>query len=437
MNTSGVLAVLVALVAWNRPDAAAGEELPAAPARVITRSASGRFVVEGPDSASNSQYTRWAEEVAQRLERLMAVRFPLGKHDESIEIILGFGKMAGPGIEARCWRENGLRRCLKINEFRLPDYDLMQDSLCALLLDGYLESLRREKGLAPGAPSVPQWFSMGLSQNLSSETRIRNRKIVTRWPAGTERPGLADVLRWRTLPEGWPRNRALCGMAVHWMGSSKDGPAAYGAVMGRLADGEAVTAAWVAERFAHVANEDAVERLWQEWLARQGRAVQEFGELSGVLLDQLRADVDLIVPVADGPRRLDPAALIEMSPRPAQLRHAAAEKIQSIRALTLGKASELVDVGEAYCRFFEAVSRDAWTPVLRFRLARAEAAFDRLSALTRAREAYLDEVERDLAAVSGTAPARAATSEEPVLEKSRIEAYLDEAEKRSRPESDR
>jgi hypothetical protein len=445
MNRTAVLTCLAVLGVSGSLSVQAGES-PAAltdagsPSRVITTSATGRFVVEGTDNLANSQYTRWAEDTATRLERLLGLTFPSGKRETAVEIILVSGATAGPSLSVRCVRESGLKRILTINEARQPDYELMQDGLCRLLLAGCMEDRRRASGLPAGGQDVPQWFSMGLAQNLFAENRVRNRRIVTKWVPETDRPALSAVLQWRILPEGWPRNRALCGMAVYWMGTLREGGGFYVAMLDRLAGDHPLTAGWVTAQIAPSGSAGSAERDWRDWLARQGQAIQEFGELSGVLLDQLRAELDLVVPAAPeaavlggGSRRLAPEEVVAERPRTALLRQAAAEKIQRLRRLTLGKAPEFVEIGEAYGRFYEAVSRNAWTPLIRYRLARAHSAFDRLAELTRAREAYLDEVERDEAGEDEWIRDAAMGSPQPVLEKSRIEAYLDDAEKRFQP----
>jgi hypothetical protein len=391
--------------------------------------------VVGPDSADNSQYTRWAEEIAGRMERLLAVSLPpLGR--EPIEIIRVSGRLAGPAMRIDCRPEGTTRRVMTINESRIPDYERMQESLCALLLDGYVEERRRALGRRAGLFVVPQWLSMGVSQNLAAETRNRSRKVVTGWFPSSQRPGVVTVLGWMNLPDGWPRNWALCGMVVHWLGSTQEGTGAYASILDRLADGEPVNSDWVAARVCRAGSVAALERDWNDWLQRQSRVIQEFGALTTVLVEQLKAELDLVFVVApsaggDGSsRRLTPAQVAAEKNPSISLRLAASEKSHRIRAVTLGQAPELIDVGEAYCRFFEAVSRDAWAPVVRFRQSRADAAFARLARQTRAQEAYLDEVERELRGGRDAGDGSFAGNIEPVLEKSRIDAYLDEAEKR-------
>jgi hypothetical protein len=418
-------------IAGQAPEPAALPEAANA-ARVVTRSSSGRFVVVGADSVGNSQYTRWAEEIAGRMERLLASPLPpVG--GAPIEIVRVYGRLAGAALTIDCRPMGSMRRVLTVNETRVPDYERMQGSLCGLLLDQYISERQRAPGRRAGSFAVPEWFSMGISQNLAAETRNRNRKVVTGWRPVSERPGVVSVLEWRSLPEGWPRNLALCGMVVHWLGSLKEGVGAYGMILDRLAAGETVQGDWVAARLGRGASAGALEQEWRDWLSRQARAVQEFGALSTVLVEQLNAELDLVFPAEPEAgqegrplRRMTPAQVAAAKEHSVSLRLAASEKVQKIRAVTLGKAPELVEAGEAYCRFFELVTRGAWSPLVRRQFSRADGAYQRLARLTRARESYLDDIEREQGpeglVLDGVA--------EPVLEKSRIDAYLDDVEKR-------
>ena len=91
----------------------------------------------------------------------------------------------------------------------------------------------------------------------------------------------------------------------------------------------------------------------------------------------------------------------------------------------------MVEVGNLYGLFFESLARGASAPVLKWRLWRANRAFERLDGLTHAREAYLDAVEAEERRGSHQ-------TAEPegiglTLEKSAMEVYIDDAERRLAP----
>ena len=123
--------------------------------------------------------------------------------------------------------------------------------------------------------------------------------------------------------------------------------------------------------------------------------------------------------------RLTPLDLVAMR-RNAAVRLVAEERMQQVQALTIGKAPELVRVGQAYAFFFEGLVRGSGAWRLRWRLRQAERELSALSDLTRAREAYVDAFEREAASIGGSA---GSMSSPPALEKSRLEAYVDDVER--------
>jgi hypothetical protein len=383
--------------------------------------------------AENAQYARWAEDQASKLEKLLAAPLPAADRFP-IEMVIVSDRSERPAVAVVGGR--GASRRLVVNAALFPEYDLLQEGLCAALLATCVEDRQAGRARSAGDIPVPQWFSMGVAQNLAAETRACNRKIVTGWTPRQDRPGVVTVLRWGRLPEGWPRNRALCGMVACWLSGCKDGGRAYAAILDRLAGGEPVDADWVASRLAGLDSAMALEPAWQDWLDRQGRTIQEFGALSSSLLEQLRSELDLTLPAGSGngpasaaPRRLTPSDVQAMPGPSAFVRVLADEKARKIRFLTLGKAPELIGVGEGYALFYEGVARGLWSARTKLRLKRADAAFNELAALTRAREAYLDAVEAEQAGAGGATAATDAISE-PLLEKGPIGVYLDAAEKR-------
>ena len=162
--------------------------------------------------------------------------------------------------------------------------------------------------------------------------------------------------------------------------------------------------------------------------------IRDFGAVSLEMMDQLRAELWLQVPAS----RQEDAALLPLSPAEVisargqypDIPALAGNKMATIQRLTLGTAPEFVEVGRKYVLFYEGVARGAWGMVLRQRLRRADEALKQLARQTLARKTYLDEFEGNMS--KNRENGREAAMEEPIpgLEKSRIETYIDEAEKR-------
>ena len=361
---------------------------------LVTTSSSGRFMGVGRDARENTGYTRWAEDIATGLERLLglAIPVPLGR---PVEIVLADGR------------------------FRRED-------LVRLLLAGVVEGRRHEAGLPGLVPQLPQWFIMGLSQNLDPEGLAVSRKIAASSGLGMDAVPASEIMGWTQLPDGWHSRQALCGLATAWILSFPDGAKT---MLDRLARQEPVTPEWLASKVVKAGSVSRMDAHWRAWAERQGRLIQEFGGLSSGMIAQLRRGLSVEVPVAVAGSRTPQAILLRPEGVLARRREfpatpvAAMGEIERIRVLTLGKAPELVEAGERYVRFYEGVACGAWDMTLKWRLAKANAALARLEQLTRAREAYLDEAEETPSAVA-EAPLL------PELEKSRLESYLDEAEKR-------
>ncbi len=389
-------------------------------------SATGRFVVSAPDAAKASEYTRWAEGMAERFERFIGVPPGFSRQTPLYIQLLPPGTLA-EGVSVSCGLTGGMRRYgLTINEYVSLDYEELLAAYCRLAL---MAAANRD-GNGPAA-AIPEWLSMGVAQNLDPAARLRNRRLVNGWSPRAERPGAAQVLAWEHLPMRWHRTRALCGMVTAWIGTLKPQGQAWRTVLDRLAAGQRVTPEWVAVSVAGVPSAVELDRAWSEWLVGQERMVQDLGAVSSVLVEQLRCAAD--VPAAElsdivregQPEVLTPRDLIRLR-RNWSVRLAAELRAQQVQALTIGKAPELVTVGRGYADFFHGLARGASGLRLRWLLARAERQLQSLAEQTSAREAYLDTIERNVARAGRPASGRGVSA----LEKSRIEAYVDEAEKR-------
>ena len=390
---------------------------------VITTSASGRYRVVGPDTLENTDYTRWAEDMTLQVERFLGMPIPLMR-GSVVEMAL---ENSGP-VSVSCSRSEGkLQRVLALSRTGQVEYDLIQEGLIRLVLAGIVERRRQEEGLPDVIPAIPRWLSVGLALNLDKEQVARNRKIVV---AAAMEPGLiraSTVMGWEQLPEGWHGRQALCGILVAWINSV---PEALDRVLERVVRQEPVTPLWLAVAGIRTDSVEGMEALWKEFRQLQGCAIQEFGGLSMALIDQVKAELPLEFKSPE-PVCLHPREVIAARKKwPGAVANAAMVKMERLQVITIGKAPELGALTDLYGRFYEGVASGAWAPILAWRLSRAEAALKRLESLTRAREAYLDEMEQGATGKREGPAALSVVGLVPELEKSRIESYIDGAEKR-------
>ena len=390
---------------------------------VVTTSASGRYRVEGPDTLENTDYTRWAEDMTLQVERFLGLPIPLIR-TSVVEIVL---ENSGP-VSVSISRNGGtLQRVLTLPRTGPVEYDLIHEGLIRLMLSGIVDRRRREEGLPDVIPAIPRWLSVGLALNLDKEQVARNRKIVAATGMELGATRASTVVGWEQLPEGWHGRQALCGILVAWINSV---PEALDRVLERVVRQELVSPQWLAVTGIHADSVEGMEALWTEFRNLQGRAIQEFGGLSMALIDQVKAELPLELKTPE-PVCIQPRDIIAARKKwPGAVANAAVAKMERLQVITIGKAPELGALTTLYSRFYEGVASGTWAPILTWRLSRAEAALKQLESLTRSREAYLDERDQG---VTGKRRDSASSSGEglvPELEKSRIESYIDEAEKR-------
>lgn len=391
--------------------------LPSAGASVFTSSSSGRFLVVGPDSARNAGFTRWAEATAAQCETLLGVPLPFSR-TQPLELVLT--ESAAPGMTVSAVRREGGAVVLAIAPAVGVDHDALHDAFVLRMLCAVVEGRRQGGGKPVADREIPPWLVAGLAGNLDRGQLAWHRSLLAASGADQELTPIADVLGWTTLPAGWHGPRALCSLATAWILGFNG---AQQKLLDRLAAGEALSPQWLAEKVVGVGSVPRLESQWRAWRIRQDRTIQEFGTLSSGLIRELRALLPL--PLHE-PFSGEPAEIVGASRRRLPgLAALAQEKIQQIRTLTLGKAPEFVAAGERYCLFYDGVARGAWSITLRHRLAAADAALARLETVTVAREAYLDTFEARQAA-----PGSRENKVGAGLEKTAVESYLDDAEKK-------
>lgn len=368
-----------------------------------------------------------------QLERVLGASVPPGE-TAVVEIVLADPGAGGRTVSAACSRHEGvLRRVLSLPRTGTVDYALLQEGFVRLTLAGIVEQRRREEGLPAVIPVIPRWLSMGLARTLDREQLAINRKIASVPGSELATMPVSTVLGWEQLPEGWHGHQALCGLVAAWIMSV---PGAMDQVLDRVVRQTPVSPEWLATVGLQAGSVQGMEGLWQAWRQRMDRAILEFGGLSVMLIDQFKEELALEIKV---PRRTpipgeDPFETLRLEPVavpaarktwPAVVARAASGRIERLGVAVMGKAPELVEVANRYSRFYEAVARGSWPVVQRWRLHRAVSALERLERVTREREAYLDEVEWETAGKS-----LPGESSVPELEKSRMESYIDTAERK-------
>ena len=367
---------------------------------LLSSSSAVQYVVTGGDKLERAGKVRWAEETGSRLGKLLGKPVP------------GTGPVV---IEVEDDPEHLVRR----------------------LLVRVVASRQQAAGLSAPELVIPQWLSEGLARNLDTEKRVRDRKLTARVGVEPRTDSAGDIIRWENLPAWWEGRKALCGSLVTWLLTC---PHRIDPVLDRLASGNPVTPEWMAVSVVGVPTVAVMNGLWLDWRRQQEAALQDFGELSLALIDELKTETMLELPAkstwgagsADEPARLlhPDEVIVARKRQPGLVAQQAARKMQQIQLLTMGKAPELVEAGDLYSRFYETVAHRGWTLTLKWRLARADGYLQRLESLTLARMAWLDEFEQAELRKAKVGLKERQDEVVPELDKSRIQSYVDDAEKR-------
>ena len=322
---------------------------------IPAKSHSGRFYVLAPDNALKLMLIRWAEEVTGRVERLVGAE--VGFKGWSVRIVVTEDTDAEAG---RLRLSRSVRRSHVIDQLTINHYDEIQreeadEALCRILIRAYAQPWRNSVG---AAPTIPEWLSLGLAQNLYPSLRARNSRAgLKRWQEG-RLPTTVEFLRLEPSAQG--ADKETSGLLVAWLLSQPGKDARFEMIFRRVAAGEAVTAAWLVTLVSGCESIGDLEEKWDHWLWKQRRIVYEPGEVYPEHMDQLKAALLLYPEVSgirvegSGERPLQPSDLIDIEDRET-LAEAAGLVAARLRALAIGRGETLVEVVEAYCRFFEAL----------------------------------------------------------------------------------
>lgn len=342
---------LAALLAWDvAADGPVGAQLDPLEWRVL-RGKDGRFVVVGPDNLQNLDLLRWAEDVTDRVERILGI--PLPFDDREIRLVvrpaegcprIEFGRDAGGPLR--------VQRLLVFGYAEIRQADA-EEALCRTLLDGWLPAEGAHE-YEPGT-SVPAWLATGLARNLYPDVRHEDRSLaIALWQRG-QLPRLDEVLV-NTEPamEGVAAASAL---ALAWLLDVPDGAL-------RLREGlvgvERMDAGWFAEALG-LKDRSALVLHWDEWVLRQRRTISKPGATDEWVLGQLGVELLLYaghsgIPAQNGSyERVGLQELIARRREP-WVREFARNKAARLRFLAVGRGEDLRAVVEAYCRFFEGLT---------------------------------------------------------------------------------
>ncbi len=321
-------------------------------------SPSRRFVVAGLPPARGMEWAVWADETAERIQRVLgAVPFDRG---DIVEINVSEQTGAEASVEARQECADGrIRQVLAIEGGAAPDREQAEESLGSLLVSRYIQAYQTAAARCEAPARAPDWLVVGLVHRTRGDTRRRDMEIgLRRWSVGDLEP-LDTLLELFHLPPGrWPQ-KADATLLVQWILDSPRGPALLAESFRAEGQGRRPDVNWWAERLVGAPDPRAAERAWDLWLAHQQGARRHVGAGDAApLLSALTLPAEELDAVR-GPMSLAGApvsALIAHRKAP-WARQLAVRLALRIRLSAVGQEEQVAALAETAAQFLEAVAR--------------------------------------------------------------------------------
>lgn len=399
--TRAVLLLALTAVPIFRASHAVAEPLPsqerlAEPRTVI--SASRRFIVTGLPAARATELARWAEEVADRIQRQTG---PLPFERAQFITIEVDANGSPPEAEAIQACVNGeVAQTLGLRGLEQLDMERAEEALGMLLISRFIHTAQRPAARCPEPARASDWLVVALVHAGNSDLRRRNLDhALVRRRAG-ELTSFAALVDQHVMPAGrWPQKADAMALWL-WLSETPRAGAILSEAFRLQAEGRRPDAGWWAEQRLGVRNVEAAARAWEQWLdERQGRT-RLFGVGSSESILNVRVIPAQELDAAGGPRTLADQPLDALIPfrkepwcRPFAIRHALRIRLEAI-----GHEEEAQQVAEAYAVFLDRIAKGDSARRLASLWNDAERRRERYAALLDARRRFLDAVEERFSA---------------------------------------
>ncbi|MBU0677886.1 MAG: hypothetical protein KJ626_07185 [Verrucomicrobia bacterium] len=373
-------------------------------------SSSQRFLVTGGNKVENLNAALWIEETAEKVDFLTGGELHIERGNPlHLDIRPEDPSLAGRILTSGRFLVGRIEQSIILPSFAQADRESLLEEVTDLLVSRLLS---RKAAFLTGSEdyiNAPDWYSIGLAQNATSDLRARNQYVALReWEEG-RCPGVRDLLFLEFLPSGRWKNKAFCGVLFDWLSSRPDWPDVRSGLLDALAKGETVSADMLAERMDDISDGRELEQAWDLWVVslRQKRNLWSLDPAFGLneLQDVLTIDPQTVglSPQLALPQTMVPRDLIGARNEPWS-RTLTTFLSARLASAVIGQAAEVRQVAEAYQSFFEAL---LWSPP-RNRMARlfahppsdrelsellrkADLLLDQLNVQVRQRQDYLDQ----------------------------------------------
>ena len=413
------------------------------PAARTLFSTSHRFAVSGLSGPDALTMARWADDVAERLERALGVPLPFAAGEVILLRALPAAARLTPGVEiSQGYFDGRLQQKMVVVRPAEVDQEDLLEGLCALLVSRCMVTRQAPEQRYQQPSAAPAWLSVGLAQTLFKELRARNAPAALQLRDEGRLPRVEELLEWQVLPAGRWREKYCCGVLAGWLMAQPDARERWAALLAQLAGGGDVRAA-VQRGFLRLPDWPAVEREWDRWVSQQRQILFDVGQRAPERLGELAA-LFTLQPAAFGvkdtnaPATVTADALIPRHAEPWVGPLCGAVALRG-RLLSAGQPPEIGAAAQAVVAFYESLGRAARakkgffargpsTAALEKELAAARQALAALQARQVEQDRYVNAMDRwlDLQQELGGEAGAAAPA---LPDRAAIQRYLDDVER--------
>ena len=358
---SALIALCLAVVPASGQSDATNPPATAAKSWPSITSHQRNFIVTDMPKRDAFEIAVWAESVRERLSEWAGAPIP-GERSYPIVIsaLLRTNEPTGRVLKAQDVTEDGFLRqeITMINPAAMDQEDVLE-AVCWLLLNRWIQRHQPadERIKNPGA--YPDWFAVGVAQNLYPELRERNHREVREREASGERVSAASVFEQVYLPPGrWPE-KARAGLVTAWLAEALTPTELLGKTSAHIAAGGKLDAQLFA-RLLFLSDERSVNMGWDVWMARMDKrlipGVMSF-DISGVtrVLELRPEQFGVVMPSPLPGGRLTVDQLI--ADRAYEwVHHYSRAAAWRLRQEAVGKSPDLVAAINRFVEFFDALA---------------------------------------------------------------------------------
>lgn len=342
----------------------------------LLTSSSGRFVVGGPDRMEAFDFALWLEDITSKFERFMGGRLASGR------IIIRAGFFENPKEDQG---KAGIQRGPLPGSFILNilNYTSVDgEQVLHLTVGALLERWIRENGgemkvkiTEENAYQIPEWFSLGLSQNLYPHFKKRNSaEALDAWAEGALSPIEKILLSASVTNE---RAKATASVFTQMLFDKRRGQNVQEKLISAVSSNLVMTPCYLLGGIEEAEADD----IFDSWMLKQKKTVYLPGQDAPGDLSKFKRQM-LIYPESSDSFQ---EPVVGLGPNEAiakkkdkKVADAAISRQIGLKLFAAGKSDEMRSLVDAYCYFLEGIAQGKMDWILRKRLVKARALLEEM-----------------------------------------------------------